>query len=70
MIVSSGVQEVNKEMSPSFPIMLDQQLLVGRAFGVSDTLSAVLIDIGEGRFRVGRRRPAILELAKARQVEA
>jgi len=45
LVVSSGIQEADKEMSLTFPILLDQQLLVGRAFGASGTLSAVPVEI-------------------------
>ena len=71
LIVSSGMQEVNKEMSLSFPLILDQQHLVGRAFGASGTLLGGVLDaVGKVALRGGRRRPAVLDLAKARRVEA
>jgi hypothetical protein len=45
LVISPGIQEADKEMSLTFPITLDQQLLVGRAFGTSGTPSAVLVEI-------------------------
>ncbi len=47
-VVSSGTQEANKEMGLSFPIVLDRQVSVERAFGASGARSAVLVDI-EGK---------------------
>ncbi len=43
LVVSSSTQEANKEMGLSFPIVLGRQVSVERAFGVSGTLSAVLV---------------------------
>ncbi len=66
LVVSSGMQEANKEMGLSFPIVLDRQVSAERGFGASDTPSAVLVD-KEGKIasELAVGAPVALELAGA-----
>jgi hypothetical protein len=58
-------------MGLSSTVVLDQQFAVGKAFGVSGTPSAVLVD-SEGKiaFEVAVEAPGLLELAGADQTAA
>src|SRR5215208_4421579 len=66
LVVSAGSEEANKEMGLASPVLLDQQFVVGRAFGASGTPSAVLVD-AEGKVAsdVAVGAPAVMELAGA-----
>ena len=66
LVVSVGAVEANKEMGLHSPVLLDQQFATGRAFGVSGTPSAVLVD-EEGKIasEVAVGAPAVLGLAGA-----
>ena len=68
LIVSTGTEEASREMGLSSPVMLDEQLVVGRALGVPGTPSAVLID-EQGRIasELAVGAPAVLALAQASQ---
>jgi thiol-disulfide isomerase/thioredoxin len=48
VVVSMGTVEENREMGLTSPVVLDQDFSTGRAFGVSGTPTAVMID-AEGR---------------------
>jgi peroxiredoxin len=66
VVVSAGTEEANKEMGLTSPVLLDQQLATGRAFGASGTPSAVLVDAeGKVASEVAVGAPAVLELARA-----
>ena len=68
LIVSTGTENANREMGLSSPVMLDEQLVVGRAFGVPGTPSAVLIDEqGQIASEPAVGLPAVLALARASQ---
>jgi methylamine dehydrogenase accessory protein MauD len=71
LVISSGTKEANEAMGLSSPVVLDQQFSVGRAFGVSGTPSAVLVD-AEGKIasEVAVGAQAVLELAGAHQGQA
>ena len=71
LVVSAGSKEANKEMGLTSPVILDQQFTAGRAFGVSGTPSAVLVD-AEGRIasEVAVGAPAVLGLAGASRAES
>jgi peroxiredoxin len=71
LVVSAGTAEANKEMGFSSTVVLDQQFVVGQAFGAPGTPSAVLVD-EEGKVAsdLGVGISAVLELAGARQVQA
>ena len=66
LIVSAGALEATEEMGLDSPVLLDQQFATGRAFGVSGTPSAVLVD-EEGKIasEVAVGAPAVLGLAGA-----
>jgi len=67
-VVSTGTQEANRGMGLSSPVVIDELLAAGRAFGVPGTPSAVLVD-EQGRLAsepaVGA--PAVLALVRAPQ---
>jgi thiol-disulfide isomerase/thioredoxin len=66
VVVSAGMEEANKEMGLSSPVLLDQNFATGRAFGASGTPSAVLVDAeGKVASEVAVGAPAVLELAGA-----
>ena len=68
LIVSTGTEEANREMGLSSPVLLDEQLVVGRAFGAPGTPSAVLIDEqGQIASELAVGVPAVLALAQAPQ---
>jgi peroxiredoxin len=48
LVISSGEADVNREQGIQAPVLLDQGFSAGRAFGVSGTPSAVLVD-AEGK---------------------
>jgi peroxiredoxin len=70
LVVSTGTEEVNRQMGLSSTVVLDQQFSAGRAFGASGTPSAVLVDT-EGRIasEVAVGAPAVLALAGVSQAE-
>jgi hypothetical protein len=64
LVVSAGSEEANREMYLTSPVLLDQQFAVGRAFGASGPLSAVLVDAeGKVASEVALGAPAVLQLA-------
>jgi thiol-disulfide isomerase/thioredoxin len=66
LVVSAGTVEANEAMELNSPVVLDQQFATGRAFGVSGTPSAVLVDEdGKIASEVAVGAPAVLELAGA-----
>jgi hypothetical protein len=68
LVVSAGSEEANKEMGLTSPVVLDQQLAFGRAFGASGTASAVLVDaVGKVASEVAVGALAVMELAGAGQ---
>jgi peroxiredoxin/uncharacterized membrane protein YphA (DoxX/SURF4 family) len=44
LVVSTGTEEANREMKLSSPVVLDEQLAVGPAFGAPGAPSAVVVD--------------------------
>jgi len=65
LIVSSGTEEANREMGLSSPVLLDENLVVGRAFDAPGTPSAVLIDEqGKIASELAVGVPAVLALAQ------
>jgi len=44
LMVSTGTQEANRGMGLSSPVLLDEHLTVGRAFGAPGSPSAVIVD--------------------------
>jgi thiol-disulfide isomerase/thioredoxin len=64
LVVSAGTAEANEAMGLGSPVVLDQQFNAGRAFGVSGTPSAVLVD-EEGKIasEAAVGAPAVLALA-------
>jgi len=66
LVVSAGTLEANKEMGLNSAVVLDQQFATGRAFGVSGTPSAVLVDKeGKVASEVAVGAQAVLKLAGA-----
>jgi peroxiredoxin len=66
VVVSAGSEEANKEMGLASPVLLDQNVATGRAFGASGTPSAVLVDPeGKVASEVAVGAPAVWELAGA-----
>jgi methylamine dehydrogenase accessory protein MauD len=66
LIVSSGTEEANRKMGLSSPVLLDENLVVGRAFDAPGTPSAVLIDEqGQIASELAVGAPAVLALAQA-----
>jgi peroxiredoxin len=66
LVVSAGTQEANREQGLISTVVLDQNFAVGRAFGASGTLSAVLVDAqGKVASDIAVGSPAVLELAGA-----
>jgi thiol-disulfide isomerase/thioredoxin len=66
LVVSAGTVEDNEAMGLSSPVVLDQQFVVGGAFGASGTPSAVLVDEeGKVASEVAVGAQAVLELAGA-----
>jgi thiol-disulfide isomerase/thioredoxin len=65
MVVSMGTVEENTEMGLRSPVVLDQDFTTGRAFGVSGTPTAVMVD-AEGRRASGEAMgaSAVLELLR------
>jgi peroxiredoxin/uncharacterized membrane protein YphA (DoxX/SURF4 family) len=72
LMVSTGKQEANKEMSLSSPVLLDEQLAVGPAFGAPGAPSAVVVDEhGKIASELAVGVPAVLSLlARAPQTDA
>jgi methylamine dehydrogenase accessory protein MauD len=68
LVVSTGTEEANRVMGLSSPVLLDEQLAVGRVFGAPGTPSAVLID-EQGRIasELAVGAPAVLALVRAPQ---
>jgi methylamine dehydrogenase accessory protein MauD len=65
LIVSSGTEQANRKMSLSSPVVLDENLVVGRAFDAPGTPSAVLIDEqGQIASELAVGGPAVLALAQ------
>ena len=65
LIVSSGTEEANRKMGLSSPVLLDENLVVGRAFDAPGTPSAVLIDEqGKIASELAVGVPAVLALAQ------
>jgi peroxiredoxin len=66
LVVSRGDVETNRTMGLRSPVILDQRFKTGRAFGVTGTPSAVLVD-SEGRIasEIARGAQAVLALAGA-----
>jgi methylamine dehydrogenase accessory protein MauD len=68
LIISTGTEEANREMGLSSPVLLDEELVVGSAFGAPGTPSAVLIDEqGQIASELAVGAPAVLALAQAPQ---
>ena len=68
LIVSSGTEEANRKMDLSSPVLLDENLVVGRAFDTPGTPSAVLIDEqGKIASELAVGAAAVLALAQAPQ---
>jgi methylamine dehydrogenase accessory protein MauD len=68
LVVSTGSEEANREMGLSSPVLLDEQLAVGRAFGAPGTPSAVLIDEeGQITSELAVGAPAVLALVRMPQ---
>ena len=67
-VVSSGTEKANREMGLSSPVVLDENLVVGRAFDAPGTPSAVLIDEqGKIASELAVGAAAVFALAKAPQ---
>jgi hypothetical protein len=64
VIVSTGTVEANRASGFRSPVLLDPAFTAGRAFGVTGTPSAVLLD-DRGRIasEIAVGGPAVLELA-------
>jgi peroxiredoxin/uncharacterized membrane protein YphA (DoxX/SURF4 family) len=64
LVVSTGTADANRAMSLRSTVVLDQGFVTGRAFGVSGTPSAVLVD-ADGRIasEIAVGAPAVLALA-------
>jgi len=72
LVVSTGTQEDNREMSLSSPVVLDEQRAVGSAYGAPGSPSAVVVD-ERGRIasELAVGAPAVLSLlAQAPQTNA
>jgi methylamine dehydrogenase accessory protein MauD len=70
LVVSHSTVEANRTMGFRSPVVLDQTLDTGRAFGASGTPSAVLVDRkGNVASEVAVGAPAVLELARGRKSE-
>ena len=70
LVVSHGTVEANRTMGFRSPVVLDQTLDTGRAFGSSGTPSAVLVDSkGNVASELAVGAPAVLELAEGRRSE-
>jgi protein-disulfide isomerase len=68
LLIVSGMEEANREIGLSSPVMLDEQLLIGRALGVPGTPSAVLVDEqGQIASELAVGAPAVLALVQAAQ---
>jgi len=66
LVVSAGTEEANRQMGLASSVVLDQQFVVGRAFGASGTPSGVLVDAeGKVASEVAVGAQAVLELAGA-----
>ena len=71
LIVSSGTEEANRKIGLSSPVLLDENLVVGRAFDAPGTPSAVLIDEqGKIASELAVGVPAVLALAQEAPQEA
>lgn len=64
LMISTGNMEDNRAMGLRAPVLLDQGVVAGRAFGVSGTPSGVLLD-NEGMIasKVAVGAPAVMKLA-------
>ena len=63
LVVSTGTEGANKEMDLSSPVVLDEQLAVGQAFGAPGTPSAVVVDErGKIDSELAVGAPAVLSL--------
>jgi peroxiredoxin len=70
LVVSQGTVEANKAMGFRSPVVLDQTLDAGKAFGASGTPSAVLVDRkGNVASELAVGAPAVLQLAAGRKSE-
>jgi methylamine dehydrogenase accessory protein MauD len=68
LVVSHGTVEANRAMGIRSPVVLDQTLDTGRAFGASGTPSAVLVDRkGNVASELSVGSPAVLQLAGGRK---
>jgi hypothetical protein len=68
LVVSHGTVEANRAMGFRSPVVLDQTLDTGRAFGASGTPSAVLVDRkGNVASELAVGSPAVLQLAGGRK---
>ncbi len=71
LIVSSGTEEANRKMGLSSPVLLDENLVVGREFGAPGSPSAVLIDEqGKIASELAVGAAAVLALAQEAPQEA
>jgi thiol-disulfide isomerase/thioredoxin len=64
VLVSAGSEQDNRAMGLRAPVVLDQAFATGRAFGITGTPSAMLVD-ASGRIasRLAVGAPAVMELA-------
>jgi hypothetical protein len=70
LVVSTGTVEDNRAMGFRSPVVLDQTLDAGKAFGASGTPSAVLVDRkGNVASELAVGAPAVLQLAGGRKSE-
>jgi peroxiredoxin len=71
LVVSTGTVEANQVMGLRSPVVLDHGFTAGRAFGVTGTPMAVLVD-AQGRIaaEVAAGAPAVLALLQADRAQA
>ena len=66
LVLSTGIEEANREMGLVSPVVLDQNFVVFWEFGVGETPSAMLVDTeGKVASEVAVGAPAVLELVGA-----
>ena len=71
LVVSTGSEEANEQMSLSSPVVLDERLVVGPAFGAPGAPSAVIIDEnGKIASEVAAGAPAVLSVLAQAQSKA
>jgi peroxiredoxin len=71
LLVATGTAEANSAAGLHAPIVLDQAFLVGRAFGVTGTPMAVLVDAqGNIASEIAAGAPAITALANGQALPA